>query len=453
MTLFIFSCKIPLVEDSTIYSHWSCILLCILVISLLSTILVFLVKSNTSRKNTNKLLQKKNKELQEAKEKAETAVQAQSKFLSTITHELRTPLYAVTGLSQILLDENPRDDQIKNIESLKFSAEHLLTLINDILYINKLESEGYKISLESVSLENKISNIINALQSSSSLDNVELRYTYDKNLKENYITDKVKLLQILINVIGNATKFTKEGFIEVRVSKYDSTKDFDIVKFEIEDTGIGIDKDKLEEIFNRFTQGSVEINKEFGGTGLGLSIVKELVTALNGAISVQSELGKGTTFTIQLPMQVAVLPKKVNEKQAKKQRIKNIKVLLVEDNKINQMVTSKLLQKMNIDCVIVDNGESAILEAKENTYDVILMDINMPGITGFEATQKIREFNKEIIIIALTALEVVDKDLEFNAYLFNQVIVKPFIKEDFNKRLLEILLQKNKTNLLPTHKI
>jgi hypothetical protein len=331
---------------------------------------------------------------------------------------------------------------------LKFSGDYLLTFINDILQINKIEANKVELDPEIFNLKNKVENVIAALNNSALDNNTALHFEYDKKLPEIFDGDQLKISQILINLIGNAIKFTKDGDIWVRVTQLDKSKKIHTIRLEVEDNGIGITKEKQDSMFESFSQGSVQINRKYGGTGLGLSIVKGLVKILNGKIYLKSELGKGTTFFVELPLKESQEVKKVKKHDYSKDisnlDLKNVKILVVEDNKINQMITKKILNKMNLNCDLIDNGEDAVEMVKETSYDVVLMDIHMPGISGLEATKRIRTFNKELTIFALTAVTLEDKMQEFDDAGFNDIISKPFKQEDFEKKLY-LALTKNKT--------
>ncbi len=217
------------------------------------------------------------------------------------------------------------------------------------------------------------------------------------------------------------------------------------LRFEIEDNGIGITKEKQDYMFESFSQGSVQINRKYGGTGLGLSIVKGLIQILKGKIYLKSELGKGTTFFFEIPLEYSEnveKPEVVEIKKSNKMEdldLSNVKILIVEDNKINQMITKKILNKMDLYCDVVDNGEDAVEQVKDTAYDVVLMDIHMPGISGLEATKIIRTFDKDLTIFALTAVTLEDKMQEFGEAGFDDIISKPFKQEDFEKKLYAAL--------------
>ncbi|WP_199757301.1 ATP-binding protein [Formosa maritima] len=422
-------------------------ILSIALITILSLLTLSLYKNNNIRLKTNNMLHKKNAELIVSKEKAELASKTKANFLSTVTHELRTPLYAVTGLTNMLLEENPKPNQIQHLKSLKFSGDYLLTFINDILQINKIEANKVEIEPEAFSLKKKITNIIAALNNSATDNNINIHLEYDTNLPENFFADQIKISQILINLIGNAIKFTKDGDIWVRAYQIAKNNDQFTVRFEIEDNGIGISQEKQNQLFESFSQGSIQINRKYGGTGLGLSIVKGLIQILKGTISLESELGKGSKFIFELPLKYAEKVAKVKQvnyfKDINEIDLKDINILVVEDNKINQMITKKILNKMKLNCDVIDNGEDAVEMVKNKKYHVVLMDIHMPGISGLEATRIIRTFNKEITIFALTAVTLEDKMHEFDEAGFDDIISKPFKQEDFEKKLFEALIKQD----------
>ncbi|MBO3115859.1 response regulator [Winogradskyella sp. DF17] len=419
--------------------------LSIALITILSLLTLSLYKNNNIRLKTNNMLHKKNDELIVAKEKAELASKTKANFLSTVTHELRTPLYAVTGLTNMLLDENPKESQVPHLKSLKFSGDYLLTFINDILQINKIEANKVDLDPEKFNLKSKLENVMSALSNSAKDNGTTLHFEYEENLPNTYIGDQLKISQILINLLGNAIKFTKDGDIWVRAYKIDQKDNLYTLRFEIEDNGIGITKEKQDSMFDSFSQGSVQINRKYGGTGLGLSIVKGLIQILKGKIYLKSELGKGTTFFFEIPLEYTddiQEPEKVEPTQTQAMQdldLSTIKILIVEDNKINQMITKKILNKMGLHCDVVDNGEAAVEKVKTVEYNVVLMDIHMPGISGLEATKIIRTFDKELTIFALTAVTLEDKMHEFGEAGFDDIISKPFKQEDFEKKLYAAL--------------
>ncbi len=424
--------------------------LSVLLITFLSLLTLSLYKNNNIRLKTNNMLHKKNDELLTEKERAEIAAQTKTKFLSTVTHELRTPLYAVTGITNMLLDENPKPEQIQHLKSLKFSGDYLLTFINDILQINKIEANKVELDPETFNLKHKVENVISALNNSAHDNNTIIHYEYDKDLPQVFNADQLKISQILINLIGNSIKFTKDGDIWVRVKKLHNSKENYTVHFEVEDNGIGISKEKQESLFESFNQGSVQINRKYGGTGLGLSIVKGLIGILKGKIYMKSTLGKGTAFSFEIPMEYSKEIIEVKQEnfttKTKDLDLSKLQILVVEDNKINQMITKKILNKMGLTCQVVDNGEEAVDKVKKEDFAVVLMDIHMPGISGIEATKRIRLFDKQQTIFALTAVTLEDKMQEFEEAGFDDIISKPFKQEDFEKKLYQALTKTEKAN-------
>ncbi|MEM0518537.1 response regulator [Aequorivita sp. MCCC 1A16923] len=414
--------------------------LSIALILILSLLTLSLYKNNNLRAKANELLQDKNTELQEAKENAERASQAKAQFLSTITHELRTPMYTVTGLTHLLLEEDPKPEQKEHLNSLKFSGEYLLSLINNILDLNKLEANKVEIEKVPFNLKKRIDGVLIALKKSSEAKNNTLHYEYDNSLPNIVMGDSLKISQILINLISNSIKFTENGDIWVRVKTAEKLPKKVIVHFEVEDTGDGISKKKQNTIFESFSQGSLQINRKYGGTGLGLSIVKNLLEIMGSQIFLESKLGEGSKFWFTISYDISETtgdskkPEKIDV-VVESDILENKKVLIVEDNKINQMITKKILEKKNMVCAVVDNGMDAVKQVKENDFDVILMDIHMPGISGIEATKQIREFNKTVPIIALTAITIEENLEDFYKAGFNEFIPKPFNAEDFFEKI------------------
>jgi signal transduction histidine kinase/ActR/RegA family two-component response regulator len=417
--------------------------LSIALILILSLLTLSLYKNNNLRAKANELLQDKNTELQEAKEKAEKASQAKAQFLSTITHELRTPMYTVTGLTHLLLEDDPKPEQKEHLNSLKFSGEYLLSLINNILDLNKLEANKVEIEKAPFNLKKRIDGVIIALTKSAEVKNNIIHYEYDTTIPNEVLGDSLKLSQILINLISNSIKFTENGSIWVRIKTTDRTAKKIVIQFEVEDTGDGISKKKQNTIFESFSQGSLQINRKYGGTGLGLSIVKNLLELMGSKILLESKLGEGSKFWFNIAYEIAESENKIDlnnlEVVVEDDIFEHKRVLIVEDNKINQMITKKILEKKKMVCNVADNGMDAIKFVKEKNYDVILMDIHMPGISGIEATQKIREFNKTVPIIALTAITIEENLEDFYNAGFNEFIPKPFNAEDFFEKINRVL--------------
>lgn len=418
--------------------------LSIALILILSLLTLSLYKNNKLRANANALLKDKNTELQEAKEKAEKASRAKAQFLSTITHELRTPIYTVTGLTHLLLMEDPKPEQNEHLSSLKFSGEYLLSLINNILDLNKLEASKVEIEKIPFLLKKRIDSVLIALKESIELKNNTIHYEYDNTLPDKVIGDSLKLTQVLINLISNSIKFTDSGDIRVRVKTVEKREKQIEIRFEIEDNGIGISMKKQKSIFESFTQGSLQINRKYGGTGLGLSIVKNLLELMDSEIFLESELGKGSKFWFNITYEISENEEKqreINEIEVviENDIFENKSVLIVEDNKINQMITKKILERKKMICTVVDNGAEAIKHVQREEFNIILMDIYMPGISGIEATKKIREFNNTVPIIALSAVTIEEDLVDFYKAGFNEFIPKPFNTDEFFEKIKNVL--------------
>lgn len=417
----------------------------LVIISILS---ISLFRNNQIKLKTNDLLQTKNTELEQARDAAVSAMEAKSNFLSTVTHELRTPLYAVTGLTHLLLDENPADHQKEHLKSLKFSGDYLLNFINDILQINKIDAD----KLEPLNIEFKLkkvlADVVDSLQQNAKENNTKVVLDYDNNIPLNLLGDPLKISQVFMNLVGNALKFTKDGQVDVVAKLKDKDEDNVTVHFEVIDNGIGISEQQQKNIFDSFEQGSIQINREYGGTGLGLTIVKSLLGLFDSSINLKSKLGEGSTFYFDLDLKVeeTSLEDVPFEMTVEDFEFEGLHVLVVEDNKINQVITKKMLAKKGITCDIANNGNEAIDAAKNNEYACILMDIHMPGISGTEATIQIRKFNSEIPIIALTAISMEDSLDEFYAAGCNAVVTKPFKPEIFYQKIGENVFRTNISN-------
>ncbi|HET8885150.1 MAG TPA: response regulator [Salinimicrobium sp.] len=433
-------------QERTLQFNKLTTILSVALITILSLLTLSLYKNNHLRARANSLLQKKNAELLLAKENAEKASLAKAQFLSTITHELRTPLYAVTGLTHLLLEESPTPNQKEHLNSLKFSGEYLLSLINNILDLNKLEAKKVETMDTSFNLKKRINDVLIALNKSGEDKGNKIHHEFDEAIPKRIKGDPLIISQILINLIGNAIKFTENGDIWIRVKLAKKTPDHVFLRFEVEDNGEGISKEKQNSIFENFTQGSMQINRKFGGTGLGLSIVKNLLDLLHSEIHLESDLGKGALFYFQLTLGYIDVPEKKKAKLESEVILSNEimhhkRILIVEDNKINQMITRKILEKHKVICDVADNGSIAVEKVQNNKYDLVLMDIHMPGISGIEATIEIRKFNNNIPIIALTAVTLDDNLDQFYLNGFNDIIPKPYKVEEFFQKINNYLVK------------
>jgi signal transduction histidine kinase len=408
-------------------------ILAIALISILSLLSLSLYKNNIIRNQSNILLKEKNLELEIAKDKAEKASQARAEFLSTVSHELRTPLNAINGITHLLLEEQPKPSQMHYLNSLKFSGNYLLTFINEILEINRIDSSNIEIEYIDFNIKQLLGDIQNSLKEIADKNNNRFTLEIDKSIPDILMGDITKISQIFMNLINNALKFTKNGEVKVVSKLISFDEEIVTLHFEVIDTGIGIAEEKQKTVFDSFSQGSIEINRKYGGTGLGLTIVKKLVELLGGEIKLYSKVGFGSTFMFDLK-----LPISKNKLQIEKSKsyddsvLVNKNILVVEDNKINQMVTKKMLEKKGVNCQIIDNGEDAITIIKnDESLDLVLMDVHLPGINGTIATEAIRKFNSKIPIIALTAISLNENKEMLLSYGMTDVITKPFEPENF----------------------
>lgn len=398
------------------------------------------INTLTETKNQlNKINERLNITVDEIKQLSNTRMS----FLSTMSHELRTPLNGVIGLTNVLLSQDPRDDQEETLSVLKFSAENLLALVNDILDFNKLESDVVELERTPFNFSTLIANIYASTKLNASEKQLDFQIDMAQQLKEvTLIGDPTRLTQVLLNLLNNAIKFTEKGKVMLVCDVKNSTKEELQVSFVVEDTGIGIEESRQQEIFEEFIQASSSINRNYGGTGLGLAIVRRVLALHQSVIQVESAVDKGTKFTFDLTFsyEAKVALEDVNaNNESTSANLSNLNVLVAEDNAVNVMVIRKTLNRFGIHPAIAENGAVALSMHLENDYDLILMDLYMPELDGYEAAKKIRDledFKKSTIpIIALTATvnnQVADdvRDVGMNGYLS-----KPFHPNDLFEEL------------------
>lgn len=392
-------------------------------------------------------LLQKNSEIELSREEALQASQAKQDFLSTMSHEIRTPMNAVLGLTNLLLDEMPRDNQMKHLENIKFSGENLLSIINDVLDFSKIEAGKLTFSEDEFDLKELLDNTIDALRYSRSKKEVEIFQKQKLGSLDNLVIgDSTRLNQMLINIMGNAIKFTNEGYVSLdTIIQDDNGEEGIIVEFKVRDTGIGIPSDKLEFIFESFSQVENDIQDSLKGTGLGLAITKKLINAQGGTLFVESKEGMGSVFTFTLPFKkgspISVAQRSPIGNKIYKEGLEGMEVLLVEDNAINQIVAVNTLKKLKLIPTVANNGVEALEIYAKQDFDLILMDIQMPLMNGIETTKNIRALEDEsksnIPIIALSADAYSDNvktalDAGMNAYM-----TKPFKPEHLFETIKE----------------
>lgn len=382
-------------------------------------------------------------ELESLNEQLQASNESKSNFLSTMSHELRTPLNSVIGIAGLLVHDSTDPKQKQELDMLKFSAEGLLTLINDILDINKFDSGRLELERIPFNLEKLLNNIANSVARQHLNKSLALSIQIDDQIKGlSFLGDPTRLGQIMYNLLGNAMKFTTEGGITIIADLIHQTKDEYQIRIEVKDTGIGISTSQQEQIFEPFTQASNSTTRKFGGTGLGLSIVKKLVEAFGGEIHVESIPGKGTRFYFELLLQKTAinLPQQKTAQLQDEKKLTEIRILLAEDNMMNIYFMQQVFKRWMITADVAENGAEVLDLLVNHDYDVILMDMHMPVMDGIEATKRIRQLENQskanTYIIALTATVSDDIQTKVKEYGMDDYLPKPFQLEELKELLL-----------------
>jgi len=376
-----------------------------------------------------------------ARQKAEEAAQSKQFFMSTMSHEIRTPLNEVIGITNLLLQGNPREDQMDFIKTLKFSGNHLLTLVNDVLDYNKMESGKLVFEQTQFSLGDFLDEILRSYSFRSKAKHLGFEIRKGNNIPTEVIGDPIRLNQILSNLLSNALKFTNKGSITVTVKELNRFNNQSKLEFAVTDTGIGIVKDKHSLIFESFTQASSDTTRHFGGTGLGLAICKKLIELQGGSITVESEPDKGSTFRFVLTLGVSVKGSQVKTSEVAEDYsgLEGKRVLVAEDNKINFFVANKFLIGWGIIVTHAENGKLALDELEKKDFDLILMDLHMPVMDGLEATRIIRRSEnqriRDIPIVALTAAIMSENHDKIDDLNIDDYVLKPFKPHDLFDRI------------------
>ena len=380
-----------------------------------------------------------------AKKEAEQAKAAQESFLANMSHEIRTPMNGIIGMGNLLMGTEQNDEQKEFTENIQESARNLLAIINDLLDFSKIKSGKFLFESAPFKLRQTIKKTLYPLQFRAEEKLLRLNIDIDNSVPDGLIGDGLRFQQVMINLIGNAIKFTTKGSVNISVSAGEENAGYIDLQLEVSDSGIGIAENKLGYIFESFTQNNVNTSRKYGGTGLGLAIVKQLVELQQGHVWVSSTLGKGSTFTVIIPYRVSheetaqeVRPSYIHDRD-NEMLLEGINVLVAEDNTINQKVVKNTLQKQGATVNIVNNGQEAIDALQEEDYDVVLMDLQMPEVDGYKATRYIREvMRRELPILAMTADALKGEAEKCFDVGMTGFISKPFEPRDLYHQILQV---------------
>jgi signal transduction histidine kinase/CheY-like chemotaxis protein len=388
---------------------------------------------------------KSGRQLIEAKEKAELAAQVKSRFLSNMSHEMRTPLNGIIGTVNLLLHETDKREQQQYLEVLKHSSEHMFNVVNDVLDFSKIEAGKMEFSRDTFNMKKFLENIHTVFKNQFHDKNILFEVNIDPNLDRHFVSDETRLRQVLNNLIGNAQKFTDQGKVECNAKLVSSDSNQASINFSIKDTGIGLGREKLEMVFEAFNQGELSTTRRYGGTGLGLTISRKIVSSLGGNLQVESEVKKGSVFYFTLTLPFAKNRTVITDKNkiGTLESLKGTKVLVAEDSTINMKIARKFLERWEVEVHEATNGEEAVERFRQGHHDLLLLDLDMPVMDGFTALKEIRKFHKNIPIIAFTAAVLPEMEKELTEKGFNGFLQKPFRPEELHKLIVRHAIRNN----------
>ena len=383
-------------------------------------------------------------ELLKAKKKAEVAANAKSRFLSNMSHELRTPLNGIIGVSNLLQQESYLPHQKQSLDILRYSSEHMMILVNDILDYHKIEAGKLELEVRPINIMQFMNRIINQFTGQVESKGLQFNTAIDIHLDNEMFTDDTRLNQILSNLLSNAIKFTETGSISLTAKQLYSTSEKATVQFVVKDTGIGIPEVKHREIFRSFTQADIDTTRKFGGTGLGLTISKRLINMFNSELMLKSQEGKGSEFFFTVVLRINQESKLYVEEDNSRQlaSLEGVRILIAEDNKVNMSIAKRFMTKWGIQVDEAVNGVEAVERFRNGSYDLMLIDLEMPEMDGPSALREIRRFNRNVPAMAFTAAVYDNMENDLMKKGFVDYIHKPFRPEVLHNKIATLIMEK-----------